>query len=347
MLGSTDLEKGGASQRFASLRSSQPEFEEAFLSDKLDLVFVLDTSPAMEVFYKTNLFGPEFLNRFQTYDWQFAWTDMSVDVQSLTQKEEAEREIGKKKPKENEESCGLFKGLGLTVVGILGGHPLMTGFGIDAVADCMSFQRKKEKESVNIFTNGSFLPFEYKGQKIEPQGFSRLNASFENYSAVFDHSMRIGNEKGKKSSYESPEQRETAPYPFLSMALSMARGAQTPENPQAGEELSFFRDDSLIVYVLVTVQDMQAHVSAKKFNESVESFFGSEKRVQLIPVTLSPESSLLCGLKAQSQSEGSRKLRNLAKKLGNTPIDICSKQLGDELFREISKSLYPVGFLSE
>ena len=86
---------------YARLRQGQKEFLDIFLSDKLDLVFVLDTNPGMKSFYQTNLFGSDFLNRFQKYDWKFAYTDMSVDIQLIQQfvQEEKEKDSEKKKKK--------------------------------------------------------------------------------------------------------------------------------------------------------------------------------------------------------------------------------------------------------
>ena len=344
-------------QRQAFLRSSQKEFKEAFLSDKLDLVFVLDTNSYMNSLYQKNLFGADFLNRFQNYDWKFAYTDMSIDMQRLIQQEETkenEKEEKEEEEEEEEESCGFFSGVAMTVFGLAGGHPLLSGFGLDSLVNCFSSldvetkSETKEKPE-EVFTNGSFLPFEYNGvQQLKSDGFHQLTQSVENYNVIFDHSLRLGNAKAKGSSYEAPEQRESDPYPFLAMAFSMAKGNSHPIKSSSNEPgSSFFRKDSLIVYVLITVQDMKVVISPEKFKQSIGSFFGSEERVKLIPITLNPDSSLFCSLNFQKVSNDSSKVRKLANQLGHASLDICSQNLADELFAEISKSLYPKGFLSE
>ena len=344
------------SQRFGFLRSSQKDFKETFLSDKLDLVFVLDTQPYMKSVYQKSLFGADFLNRFQDYDWRFAYTDMSIDIQRLIQpaeKKDSKKE--EKEEKEEKESCGFFQGVAMTTVGLSGGHPLLSSFGLERLFNCFSSldfetgsEELKGEEPKEVFTNGSFLPFEYNGVQLKSDGFHQLNQSVENYNVIFDHSLRLGNAKAKGSSYEAPEQREADPYPFLSMAFSMAKGNSHPIEPsQNGPSSSFFREDSLIVYVLITVQDMKVVISPEKFKQSIGSFFGSEKRVKLIPITLNPDSSLFCSLNFQTVSSDSSKVRKLASQLGHTSLDICSQNLADELFAEISKSLYPKGFLSE
>ena len=50
------LEEDSTTGQALLTRSAQTEFKEHFLSDKLDLVFVLDTGPGMEVFYQNNSF---------------------------------------------------------------------------------------------------------------------------------------------------------------------------------------------------------------------------------------------------------------------------------------------------
>ena len=322
------------SQRYITLRSGEKEFTETFLSNKLDLVFVLDTQPNMESFYQKNIFGVHFLNQFKDYDWKLAWTDMSMDIRQLAPQEE---ETGEEK-----KSCGFLKGLGMTIAGLKGGHPLLAGFGIDSLYNCFSSSKSSDKEEV--FTNGSFLPFEYNGKKLKAAGFPKLTASVKNYNSIFDHSFRLKNIKGKKISYDAPEQRPTQSYPFASMALSMARGLEPFQN---GQGSPFFRKDSVIIYVLVTTQDMQLEISPETFEQSIKSAFGSQERVKVIPVTLSPDSHIFCSLEVQSDSSYSLKIRDLAHNLGHKSLDICSHNLSEELFIEISKSLYRREVLSQ
>ena len=311
-------------------RSSQKKFKDQFASDKLDLVFVLDTSPAMSSFYAQNRLGPHFLQKLENYDWKFAYTDMSVDMEELVEQSEDKEE----------ESCDFFAGLFMTGAGLfLGGG---VSFGLSKLYDCASSIEigSETKE----FSNGNFLPFEYDGTQVKPETFHQLTPAVQKYNTIFDHSLRL--ENAENSSYSAPIQRDSQAYPFLSMAFSIAKNGVSYSN-QTKPASSFFRKDSSIIYVLITVQDVQIDISSEQFNQSLETFFGSKNRVRLIPVTLGPNSPIFCNLKLQKGITDSPKLRKLSRSLGSNSLDICSQNLAEELFTEISKSLYPTGFLGE
>ena len=318
-----------------STRSSQRKFKKYFLSDKLDLVFIMDTGPGMESFYQSNSFGNNFLNHFQNYDWKLAYTDMSVDIQKIIKQRE-------KAKKEEESSCNFLAGLAMTIGGfVIGqGSPLLTGLGINSLKEC-SFT-DSEPEKIN-YTNGAFLPFEHNSSKVSKKSFYQITKDTPNYNIIFDHTVRLNKtDKNKKNSYSAPILRKTESYPFLSMALSIARALNTKAVSSENDEetLSFFREDSLIVYVLISVQDLKVTLSSEKFIESIESSFNSKHRFKLIPVTLTEDSSLFCSLKLQKTSTESEKLRKLAKSLNYPSLNICSNLLGEQIFNEISKNLY-------
>ena len=84
---------------------------------------------------------------------------------------------------------------------------------------------------------------------------------------------------------------------------------------------------------------MKITISPEKFTESIKSVFGSQQRFKLILITLTDNSPLFCNVKLQNSSTDSVKLRSLAKSLNYPSLDICSNQLGAELFNEISKNL--------
>ena len=318
----------------------QKEFKERFLSDKLDLVFVLDTSPNMKNFYQKNLFGPEFLNKLEKYDWKLAYTDMSVDINQFKQNKKEEQTENLEK-----NSCNFIGGVGFTLLATFANLPYLFGMGLSQLGDCFSSSDYEEKKTEN-FTNGSFLPFEYKGKKIKS---NQLTKSVQNYNLIFDHSFRLGNEKVKRSNnYDAPEQRGTEVYPFTSMVLSLAKGiSATDTKNQKESSPAFFRKDSAIVYVLVTTQDFQMSIPAEKFKKDIASSFGSEDRMKIIPITLSSNSSTFCNVNFENKNNKSIKMKEFSKKLGQDSLDICSQNLANELFNEISKSLYPVNFLNE
>ena len=327
-------------------RSGEKEFEETFISDKLDLVFVLDTSSDMEAFYQSDLFGKSFLEHFQKYDWRFAYTDMSVDVSKLTQKK------NKKRDQESEgkkDKCPFAQGLFLTVGGFASGQPLISSWGVNNLFDCVSkvdFSMKKEEKPQ--FANGRFLPFEHEGKKWNQGEKTFLINSVQNYNDIFLHTMKLGS-GGKKAVYDSPIKKDSKAYPFLSMVLSMAKSGRIQSTNSSGER-AFFREDSAIVYVLFTVSDFQARIDPEYFKESAQSFFGSEKRLRIIPVTVSSDSSLICQMRFQMTPSANRslKLENFVTEFSSSSVlNICSNNLAEELFTEISKSLYPKGFLND
>ncbi len=314
-------------------RSFQKEFRDIFLSEKLDMVFIMDTGHGMEAFYQKPILGPDFPNRLNIYDWKLGWTDMSVDMKKIGQ-QEVEGGGGKE-----EGGCNLLSGIILFPLGILAGAVNMAGWGLDSLGDCVINLFEGDESSKKSYANGDFLPFEYKGKKIKKQGgFAELSPAVENYNSVFDHTFRLKN----FGSYDAPEQKALDSYPFMAVALSMIRGHSPPKESEGSQPgKAFFREDSLIVYVLFTVRDMQYSIKPKDVEQNLKSFFGSEKRVKLILVTAEDNSSLLCGLKFQNMSHRSSKLKELSQHLGSKPLNICSPNLTEELFNEISKSLYP------
>ena len=341
----SDMENQDLGEKIPS-RSGEKEFKETFVSDKLDLVFVLDTKPEMAPFYQTELFGTTFLDRFQKYDWRLAYTDMSVDITIFAQSQEEEKHQKAVK----KDSCSFFSGLIMTTGGFMTGQPLISSFGINNLFNCagraLSSNKKKKKP---IFTNGSFLPFEHKGKKWDQGKSLFLTSSTPNYKEIFHHTMKPGS-GGKKAAYDPPIQKDLKAYPFLSMILSMAKegGIQNPQ--QSSKEKSFFRKDSVIKYVLITSSDFQTKIEPEYFKDSVKSFFGSEKRLQIIPVTVKSDAALVCQMKFKQTPlpDKSSKMEDFVKEINSSSVlNICSQNLAEELFKEISKSLYPTGFLND
>ena len=215
----------------------QDKFKDVFVSDKLDLVFVLDTHPDMKKFYKKNLFGSNFLSRFQKYDWRFAYTDMSVDVDSFSKQKE-------KKDEEEEKSCGFWSGLVMTAGGVAANAPLISALGLKSLFNCatqaLDFS-DDEETTAKSFANGAFLPLEYKGKKLTYNGLNYMPKSVANYNEIFNHTITLGNTK-EDDDYEAPEIKDLESYPFLSTALSLANGNRPSNTNSHDNKLSFFRE---------------------------------------------------------------------------------------------------------
>ena len=328
--------------KLGSYRSEKREFKERFLSDKMDWVIVLNSHPDMRDFYQKNLLGSDFLSRFQNYQWKLAWTDMSVDVDRFFKtKTEEESSPSQNKKK----SCYFFESLALTGVGLLTFEaPIFAGMGLKGLWNCVVSDSSEEKKEKINFANGTFLPFEYEGEKWPEKGAPHLNSSVKNHSSIFDHTLRYGAKKG--ASYDAPEENSAPAYPLLSVLLSLSGGGAPPAKEGAKEPApSFFGEDSVIVYTLITTKDMQISVSPEEFKQSLKHLFGDEKRFKLILITLSEDSPLVCRLKFQEEAVPS-KIKELSRGLGGAVLDICSPHLPEELFNEMSKSLYQPDLLS-
>lgn len=339
-------------------RAGEDNFANPFTSSQLDLVFVLDTSPNMGNFYTENLFGVDFLDRFKDYDWKFAYTNMSVSTLKKNPK--------KDQPVEDN-SCAnsswTLLGIGSLLSMFSGGvaGPILLTSGITTGAKCGS---KKKRIDENNLANGAFLPFEYNGKEFKSKGIYQLTKNVRNYNQIFDHSLRNGNKKNHSEDcsprwkcdrrffsgslyYDAPETIHNEVHPLISTFISLEKGNQSVVVEENKLE-SFFRKDSLIVYVLVTIHDVDAsaELSANQFQSYVEKAFGHENRVKLIPVTLGPKSNPICNVNVDAITVLLR-LNKFAKELGNNPIDICSQSLADELFLEIEKSLYKKDVLNQ
>ena len=366
------------------------EYEDLFLSDKLDLVFVTDSHPDMAIFYRKQLFGQGFLSRFEDYDWRFAYTNMSVDpdtTEKLTQEGD-----------EEEGECQFFSSLLSTVFGVFAEGLRTTARGLKGLGQCVS--SIWPDFSTEEFADGRFLPFEHEGKKWEPEGGNCLTKSVENYDRIFEDSFQLNNNKDNAHSrYDAPEltEEDQKSHPLQALLLSLVEGSADIEKPKqdensgqtaksaqeassmtkragaleseqdkntipavqnseavleraegGGNENSaletcrpFFRPDSVIVYVLITVNDITSDTLLQKFQQNLDSSLDSFQRLKLIPVSIGPRSSLLCGLPTETRFSTTPKIRQLAQKTGSSALDLCSKNLPDKLFEEITKSLSP------
>ena len=312
------LDSQGRRKDILLTRSHPTKFQERFISSKLDMVFILDTNKKTESFYSKknsgyDFLGYDFLNYFYDYDWRLAWTDMSVDIESLK---------GETK-KESNSDCNFFSNLIMTVGGVFADSVKVTSFGLKGLFNCIShidlISQKK-----NTYANGSFLPFE------SNQKTYYLNKSNQYSSSILSNSLLLPNPKQKP--YKAPLLKETQSFPFLSMIFSMSKNLYTPNNS------SFFRKDSLVVFVLFSLEDGQISLSSENFKESLASAFGSHDRFKLIFVTLKDSSNVFCPLKYKSHSLP-KKLIQFAEGLNQPVLDICSQNLGKNIFKEISKGL--------
>jgi len=295
-------------------RSSQDEFQERFISSKLEMVFILDTHKTRESFYSRNFLGDNFLNYFYGYDWKLAWTDMSFDIRAL-QNETEEQRGGSK--------CSFFSNFMMTLSGTLLGSPGFAAFGLRGLFGCVSEVDLRSKN--NSYTNGSFLPFEG-DQKIY-----HLTSANPHSNVILSSSLKLPNPKNK--AYKAPLLKESESYPLLSMISSLSKNLYTQNSTP------FFREDSLIVFVLFSIEDKKISIPSDTLKESLQSVLGSDNRFKMILVTLTDESQIFCPLNFENSGKTPAKLIKLTKNLDQPVLDICSQDLGGDIFKEISKGL--------
>ena len=297
----------------------EEKFKEFFVSDTLDLVFVLDSQPGMDKFYTDNIFGEEFLNSLEEYDWKVGYTNTSVDSKLL----EGQRRG------EDEESCGFgdfLYGVGLTLVGgAVDPSTTLASFGIYSIASCLSsISFKKSYPKVN----GEFLPFEFDGKKSGHQ----LTKDDEDYGAVFQYTVT----KNTGEDYDAPINQGENSAPLSSLLLSLARGK------------SFFREESQIVYVVVTPVDAQQDISVEGIKQKFAGLYGRADRFHIIPIIIDGGDSdcetEMKELGIENPQEGFQ-LAEIASEMNMKSLSLCSDNLGLKLQEQIQPLLYPEDFL--
>jgi len=295
--------------------SHQNNFEDVFTSSELDMVFILDTNKKAESFYSKDFLGYDFLNRFYDYDWKLAWTDMFIDQDAL--KKEAEQK------ESSDSSCQFFPKLITTLVGAYSGAPGLTELGLKGIFDCIpdSQSRNQRDEQKNQYANGSFLAFEHN------QPTYVLSKRNRHSSGILSKSLLLPNPK--EEPYKAPLLRENRSFPLLSMLFSLSKNLYAER---------FFREDSLIVFVMFSFSDSAISLSSDSFKQSLKSALGRTDRFKWILVTLT-EDSLLCPLAQDHSSHKMTKLIRFANNLDQPVLNICSQTLGEDIFKEISKGL--------
>jgi len=292
--------------------SSQTHFKEHFVSHKLDMVFVLDTSEDAKVFYKEDRLGSDFLSYFEKYDWKLAWTDMSVD-----------RPAVKKQEEDFESGCDFISDLFMTATGVFANSPGVASFGFEGLVNCFVNLFDGFSEDNNEYANGTFLPFENSKQALY-----KLTKETPNNSAILHESLLLPN--NKKNKYKAPILKETPSFPLLSMTFSLANNLYKSSS-------EFFREDSLIVFVLVSFSDTEFPIRSQVFKESVIEALGSDDRFKIVLITLTEESNIFCTF--THNKEPPKNIVQMMKEMNQPILDICSQNLGQKLFNEIFKNL--------
>ena len=297
-------------------RASQREFKESYLSNKLDMVFLLDTNTKAKPLYNKDFLGYDFLNYFYNYSWKLAWTDMSMDIQAL-----------EKESKEKKTRCGFLGNLFLTIAGTLRGADKVAELGMEGLSHCFSKLDTLSKKKNYSYTNGDFLAFEGDHEQFV------LSKNTQHSPVILSQSLTLPNPKNK--AYKAPILKENPSFPLLSFFSNLSKNLY----PQQGTH-SFFREDSLVVVVLFSLTESQLSLDTKRMKKSFEQAFEPHDRFKLILVTLTEDSHVFCPMMNNLESDSIPKnLIHLIEESGGTVLDICSKTLGAKLSHEILKGL--------
>ncbi len=313
-------------------------FTDNLSSDKLDLVIVLDVQEGMETFYKENIFDLNFLDHFKEFDWRVAYTNTSISNDFL-KKFDNEEEVP--------DNCkGLISGgFNSFITGALLESPFLLLTGLNSFSKCVSVVRKKRKQKrFPIRADGDFLQFELDGKQVSLNG-NYLTKGVEGYNNIFNDTMvfRKRSKWGWSKSYEAPVIQGNDSYPLLSVLLSFSKKINALEGDK------FFREDSRIVYVVITPEDGKIDITESGFKKSLKDFLSGKNRFQLIPVTIKEQNFQICKIKftevGLEKIKPARILQNLAESLDVQPVDICSSDLGEDLAKEIKAHLHSTGVL--
>ena len=321
-----------------SLLSLEKEERPVFKSDRLNLVFVLDTQPGMEEFYKTPFLDKSFVQGLAGYQVKAAYTNAAVD-ETLTSAPLSE--VGRK--------CGLktaTKGAGLTLAGFWA-SPFFLPFGIQNLAPCFSgdvFKKSYPK------VNGEFLPFELNGKELP----RHLMFSEANAETIFYDTVTKGT-SGAFRSYDAPQNQNEGAFPLYAALLSLAKGG------------SFFEEDAAVVFVVVTSGDAESgeETSAEALRENFHKLYGGEAdgagsavaekspsggaasdRLFLIPIAINKGDSL-CEMRLREMGvknpRAALSLDAVAQDMGKKSLNICASpsRLSEGLLAEIRPLLSP------
>ena len=285
--------------------------EDAFISNKLDLVFFLDGQPGMEKFYEKPLLDETLLNGLADYDVKMFYTNTSVDEKLMDEKFAEDNKCG---------ITNLLRGTGLTVASIE--FPILIPFAAQSLSSCFSgdvFKKSYPK------VNGEFLPFELDGKKLTTQ----LAQGDANYETVFQHTF-TKNTAGLFAAYDAPQSQGEDSYPLNAMLLSLAR------------ESSSLRGDSLVVFIPVTPIDTPRIVSGEDIRKNFATIYKKTNRLYMIPLVVDEKDSL-CELRMKELGVRSPQpgfhLSQIASDMGVRSLNLCSVNLSRELSQEIRNLL--------
>ena len=293
-------------------REGSESFVERFSSNKLDLIFIVDFQKGMDKFFKQKIFEENFLKAFEKYDWRLAYTNTGMNPVLFERKKQSEKS-----------SCHLGQGLISTGLGLTaGGHPIFLYEGLSSVFGC--FKTKKEIQGAN----GVDLKFEHKGKVLN---IPYLTKDHEEYQSIFNDTLQKQNKMKARS---SPQFQSGESYPGYSLLLSLFSNTKK----------EWLREDSQVVYVIITPQDSKEEIESSKVKNQFEISYGKKERLHIISAVVTSRfescETYLKSLGVSSIQPG-KNLMRLSKGTNADIIDICSQDFSEELRRGIETYLHP------
>lgn len=288
---------------------AKDKFQEDFVSSELDMVFVFDARKGMRRFYERNMFGEDFPENLNPYNWQMFYTNTSVDKKLL----EGMLQNG------GREGCGFggfAYGTAITATGLFA-SPAAFPFGLYALSSCLPSFSFRRSASVN----GELLPFELNGKKVS----HRLVRGDANYRETFHQTVTTSRKWWFSRSYDAPlKQGSKTSFPVSAVLLSLSKNWED------------FQSDSHIIYFVVTsgdssLQDISAENIKKDFARSYDERVG---RLHFIPIAIQEDDDL-CQLQMKElgvkEPQPGSQLAELAEDMGDRSFSLCSRNLGQEL----------------
>ena len=286
-------------------------FKQSFTSDKLDLVFVLDT-PAQSDSVISEIFTSEFVQELQDYNWKLAYTQTGLS-EELVQSSKQEKECGF-----SDFVGGMLSG----VAGVFIENPMLAINGASSMITCLPTSKQASVDA-------RFLPFEKRGKKLS----SFLTKDSPEALQTFDHTFKKGTIRGFRS-FDAPVIQKEESYPVTASMLSLHKNKE------------FFRQDSSVIYVILSFREAKEQARLQDLYNEFDNLFAEESksRFHAIPINLQPETKETCqrhlinkGLKNGDITDSLQEISDYNVK----GLDICSPNLKQDLLKQIGQFVHP------
>ena len=332
----SEMESSLSDRRSHKDRDSELEI----ISDKLDLVFVVDTRKGMDPFLQ-EIFTPRLINHFEGYDLRVAYTNTSVSKAFIEPSSRGDGGAGTEKwrptgsDEEDPELCRtgdwVYR-MGAVAAGLYLTAPLAFVMGVRGTGKCISAAGHAASNSVKrIFqnkkpgVNGRFLPFENGGAGTA----NYLTLEQGGYEEIFTNTFKTGT--AGYNEFDAPQIQKGSSDPLAAGLLSFMR------------KQGVFREGSQAVLAVITSRDTMEVVSFSRIQDVFQKVYGEDNSLQIIPVT---PMGVSCLQKLESAGVDRPKYApNLQNSISDKiqPLNLCAFDLTTRLAKQIKQFVSPAG----